>query len=426
VYPSSRLRRTESAVLLSTLVHTANRVWQPDPVLLILIDARSALRMRLVSNNTTKAPELAHEQLRQSDEVFRLLVEGVQDYAIFLLNPEGRIMTWNAGAERIKGYAASEIIGEHFSRFYSVEAQESRWPERELELAEAQGRFVDEGWRVRKDGTTFWASVVITALRGSDGELRGFSKVTRDLTERRALEERTQQLNKELRVRMSQLSESNSQLELRGLELQRLSGELVRLQDVERRRIARELHEDLGQDLVAVKMVLDRAPQFATRAEALKMTEVAISKVRNLSYLLHPPLLDESGLLPALHLYIEGFRKRSSLRINFEYKPIPFPRLSSDIETSVFRVIQEAILNIQRHASSPDARIEIQQQPDRIVVRVRDFGVGISNDKLINGVMASSGAGLGGLSERIKQLGGQFNILRAEPGTIVEAVIPIL
>jgi len=164
-------------------------------------------------------PDRILEQARKTtpvpvDELFRLLVDSVQDYAIFLLSPEGRVMTWNTGAERIKGYAASEIIGEHFSKFYPREASESGWPQRELEIAASLGRFADEGWRVRKDGTQFWASVVITALRaGNNDELRGFSKVTRDLSERRALEQRTQDLNKELRARMAQLTTSRSQLE---------------------------------------------------------------------------------------------------------------------------------------------------------------------------------------------------------------------
>jgi PAS domain S-box-containing protein len=371
--------------------------------------------------SNTNAPGIT----QMSDEVFRLLVESVQDYAIFLLSPEGKIMTWNTGAERIKGYSASEIVGEHFSRFYSEEAAASGWPERELELASSSGRFADEGWRVRKDGTTFWASVVITALRSESGELRGFSKVTRDLTERRALEQQTQELNKELRSRMAQLVESRALLELRNLELERLSGELVHIQDMERRRIARELHDDLGQELVLLKLSLDSSPDFASRAEAIKYAGNALAKIRNLSYLLHPPLLDESGLLPAIHLFIEGFQKRSKLRITLDYKPDIFPRLSSEIETSIFRVIQEAITNVHRHSHSPDARIEIHQQTDRVFVRIRDFGVGIPVDQSTGRLATATGVGVGGLRERIKHLGGQVNIVAAEPGTLVEAAIPL-
>ena len=124
-----------------------------------------------------------------NEELFRLLVDNIRDYAIFMLTPEGHIATWNAGAQAIKGYAASEIIGSHFSRFYEAESIARGWPEHELTLAKAHGRFEDEGWRVRKDGTRFWASVVITALRDSEGRLRGFAKITRDLTSRRHLEE---------------------------------------------------------------------------------------------------------------------------------------------------------------------------------------------------------------------------------------------
>ncbi|HUG78099.1 MAG TPA: PAS domain S-box protein [Burkholderiales bacterium] len=130
----------------------------------------------------------SHQQPQRTvgiDEPFRKLVEGVRDYAIFLLDPEGHILTWNTGAQLIKGYRADEIIGSHFSRFYPAEAIERRWPQQELEAAAAQGRFEDEGWRVRKDGSLFWANVVITAMRRERGELQGFSKVTRDLTERR-------------------------------------------------------------------------------------------------------------------------------------------------------------------------------------------------------------------------------------------------
>jgi PAS domain S-box-containing protein len=140
------------------------------------------------------------ERLRSSEERFRMLVENVQDYAIFLLTPEGHVATWNVGAQRIKGYAASEIIGKHFSIFYTPESIATGWPQRELQEATRLGRFEDEGWRLRKDGSRFWANVVITALFDAMGELRGFSKITQDLTERRAHEERVRQSEERFRL----------------------------------------------------------------------------------------------------------------------------------------------------------------------------------------------------------------------------------
>lgn len=137
-------------------------------------------------------------KLQESEERFRLLVESVQDYAILTLDPQGYVMTWNLGAERIKGYKAAEIIGQHFSRFYTDEDLENEKPNMELRAAAEKGRFEDEGWRVRKDKGLFWANVVITALRDSKGILRGFAKVTRDLTARKRAEEKLQELNENL------------------------------------------------------------------------------------------------------------------------------------------------------------------------------------------------------------------------------------
>jgi len=140
-----------------------------------------------VTRDLTERRE-AEEALRESEERFRLLVEGVRDYAIFMLDPTGRVATWNEGAERIKGYRAKEIIGRHFSEFYLEEDRASHKPERELEIAKRAGKYDEEGRRVRRDGTVFWASITITAIRNKSGELIGFAKVTRDLTERRASE----------------------------------------------------------------------------------------------------------------------------------------------------------------------------------------------------------------------------------------------
>ncbi len=145
--------------------------------------------------------------LRQSERNFRLLVESVKDYAIFMLDPTGHVLTWNAGAQRFKGYAADEIIGQHFSRFYPPDALKAGLPAHELEVAEATGTFEDEGWRVRKDGTLFWANVVITVLRDSSGELVGFAKVTRDLTQRRDHEESLRQSEERFRLLVEGVSD---------------------------------------------------------------------------------------------------------------------------------------------------------------------------------------------------------------------------
>jgi PAS domain S-box-containing protein len=140
------------------------------------------------------------EPLRDSEERFRLLVESVQDYAIFMLDPQGIIQTWNAGAQRLKGYRADEVIGRSFEIFYPGDAIERGWPKQELREATANGHVEDEGWRLRKDGSRFWASVVITALRGPAGDLRGFAKVTRDLTERREQQEALRRSEEQLRL----------------------------------------------------------------------------------------------------------------------------------------------------------------------------------------------------------------------------------
>ena len=129
---------------------------------------------------------------------FQLLVDSIRDYAIIMLDPAGHIMSWNEGARRIIGWTRQEILGKEFTCFYPPEAIQKRFPQRELESAAKEGRFEDEGWRIRKDGSRYWANVVITALHGQDGTLHGFGKVTRDLTERKRMEERLQQQSREI------------------------------------------------------------------------------------------------------------------------------------------------------------------------------------------------------------------------------------
>jgi PAS domain S-box-containing protein len=153
-----------------------------------LRDADSKIIGYLLIGTDNSARKQVEEQLRWTEESFRLMVESVTDCAIVMLDPEGRVVSWNGGAQRIKGYSAEEIVGQHFSRFYLREDVDRGTPQQALDVVTAKGRFEDEGWRVRKDGSTFWANVVFTAIRDPAGNLRGFAKLTRDLTERRKVE----------------------------------------------------------------------------------------------------------------------------------------------------------------------------------------------------------------------------------------------
>ena len=176
----------------------------------VQFDHRDA-RLAIAANITQR--KQMEEALRESDEKLRLLVGGVQEYAILMLDLEGRVTTWNEGAERIKGYRAEEIIGQHFSKFYTPEAAALGKPALELKKAAEQGRFEEEGWRVRKDGSRFWASVVVTPLRDRTGQLRGFAKVTRDITERKQIEEQLERQRSELARSNTELIAANKELE---------------------------------------------------------------------------------------------------------------------------------------------------------------------------------------------------------------------
>ena len=188
---------------------------------------------------------LAEERRELGEERFRLLVESVQDYAIFLLDPTGRISSWNAGAKRIKGYQADEIIGQHFSRFYSEEDVKAGKCERELEIATRDGRFEDEGWRVRKDGSRFWANVVITRMTSRDGKLIGFAKVTRDLTQRRALEDE--------RIARARAEAQSALLALEGERLERVLAEQKSVDEL-REQLLGVVGHDLRSPLSSISM----------------------------------------------------------------------------------------------------------------------------------------------------------------------------
>ena len=201
----------------------------------------------------------AEEAVRQSEEQFRLLVQSVKDYAILMLDPDGRVVSWNEGAERIKGYTAEEIRGRSFTVFYTEEARSAAFPEYELEQAALNGRFEDEGWRVRKDGTAFWANVIITALRGTSGRLLGFAKVTRDLTERRNAEE--------ARVRLAAEEAAHAEAARRSEELEQLNEELQH-QSAELEEQTNELEEQTSEMQLLMQQFEDANVQLRSALES--------------------------------------------------------------------------------------------------------------------------------------------------------------
>ncbi|MGH9746935.1 MAG: PAS domain-containing protein [Candidatus Acidiferrales bacterium] len=486
-----------------------------------------------VTQDVTEQKE-AQRARRDSEERYQLLVDALKDYAIFTLDCGGYVTSWNLGAEYIHGYRPEEILGRHFSCFYPTDDIASEKPIRELQQALKGGQLEDEGWRVRKDGSRFWADVMINSLREDQGVLKGFATITRDMTDRRNAGE-------ELRKRQTMLSQAeilanmgsweidaiensatwsdhlfrmlgidppaspasleeiwnivklenledtqqalakaiqhgqtfnhierhrspNGQIrilhsrgipitDLRGrtirlvgttqditdrtrreIELRGLSQQLLNVRDEERRRVARNLHETVVQSMAAMKMLLGRVgdltPKSNSRARKLiqSSSETAddiISQVRTISHLLHPPLLDEAGLYPALNWYAHGFSERSGIVTKVEMEE-HFGRLAQETELAIFRVVQEALTNVHRHSGSPEATIRVQRDDDSVRVEVEDRGRGMAQSRSIAPQEIRLGVGTAGMRERVVQLGGQFEIKSApDKGTTVCVRLPI-
>jgi signal transduction histidine kinase len=230
----------------------------------------------------------------------------------------------------------------------------------------------------------------------------------------------------------AQLHRNAKQLETLNAELHRLSGRLISMQDEERRRIARDLHDGLGQELSAAKMLVDGIhmgnqptevkSQAALQASAL--LDQVIQQVRSISHLLHPPLLDEIGLQSALRWYLDGLTDRSGIQTVFDVHPVEFPRLAPEVETAVFRIIQEALTNVFRHSGADKACVTLQKHDNHVAVTVRDFGKGIA-EHIVELRPGSIGIGLGGMRQRAKEFGGELRIGNARPGTLIEVTIPL-
>ena len=224
-------------------------------------------------------------------------------------------------------------------------------------------------------------------------------------------------------------AELERMVEERTNELRRLSSRLLTLQDEERRRVAREIHDGLGQELVAAKMLLDanlhrksKLPKEETVTQASELLDSVLQQVRTLSHLLHPPLLDQIGLFPAIRWYIDGIKSRSGIETSLEVEPAEFPRLTPDLETGIFRILQEALTNIFRHSEAKQCWITVSEHEGTIQIQVRDNGKGIKPE-VAQFRPGAIGVGIGGMMQRARELGGDLQISNSMPGTLVNVVI---
>jgi PAS domain S-box-containing protein len=348
-----------------------------------------------------------HHKLLKTGLSFRMMLGGIDEYAIFALDRDGNVLSWNDGAERIKGYLAQEIIGQHVSRFYTDEDLEHDRPAALLKTAESQGHVTDEGWRVRKDGTVFWADINITALRDDTGVLKGFCKVTRDATRRKRAEDA----------------------------LAELSTRLLEAEDSERRRIALELNDKTSPNFTSLLLKLRQLRKRTEKlggdtlqlvGDSLLLADSLSREIRVVSYFLNPPLLDAGGLLASLRWYLDGFSKHRGIVVDVEF-PEQLDRLPRPTERALYRVTQECFTSIVGRSGSSRANVRLSTEGELLILEIRN-----ERGNLSPSVLESLREGKGelaftiaGMRELMKQLGGRLNVTSSDRGTSVTAIVPI-
>lgn len=387
------------------------------------------------------------DRLFETEQRFHLMTQSVVDYALIMLDTSGRVVSWNPGAERIKRYAACDIVGRHFSCFYPPDDIAAGIPAHALEKAAAEGHYEAEGWRVRSDGSRFWAEVSIAPVRGAQGTLAGFVKVTRDLTERKASEEallaevrerrriaeEVHRLNASLEHivadRTSELREANVGLVEAKQRLEHLSLRFITAQEDERRRVARELHEEIGQALGAIRLrvgiaLRDDGPRTRPLEESATIADEAIARIRSLAVNLRPPMLDDLGLADALQWALSQQSKAAGWKASIRADELP-ERLPEDVETACFRIGQEALSNVARHARAKSVEVTLENGGAELRLTVADDGDGFDIGRFRRPEERRKHVGLIAMSERASLAGGRLDIETAPgEGTRVIATFP--
>jgi PAS domain S-box-containing protein len=347
----------------------------------------------------------------------RLLVESLRDYAIsiFWLTPAGEVARWNASAERLNGYRADEILGGHCSRFFPpAEVREGK-PDRLLGAAADNGRIEDEGWRVRKDGSTYWAKVIISAVRDDAGLLRGFVTVTRDMTERKRVEE-------ELRFRAAELARvSEEQCEiidrLRRLRSQRDAEQGQLLLDDERRRIARDLHDHVEQTLFAIGLAAEatlansRTDQRREIAETLtrvsKLAAAGAERLREAIFALNHAKVVGRGLVPVLWNLTSDFRQRTGIEADIVLTGSQ-RRLPTEVAETLYAAACEALANVELHSDAAAVILGLHISGQSVTLSIQDDGTGATVPPPERSVNNAACFGLRSVRDRVRDLNGSF------------------
>ncbi|HEX8502509.1 MAG TPA: PAS domain S-box protein, partial [Pyrinomonadaceae bacterium] len=400
-------------------------------------------RMAGVTADVTDSKE-ADGLLLASEERMRTLLDSAADYAIFSLDADGHIVEWNHGAERIIGYTAEEAVGGHTSLIFTPEDRALGAPEEEMRTARAAGRALDERWHVRKDGSRFFASGVLSLLGDTPGS--GFVKIMRDLTEQRRAQEELGRTRDELEQRVAERTDELRQTvetmlaevnERRAAEerARALVGQLVTAQEDERRRISRDLHDQLGQQLTALRLKLSALrescgadPSLHAQVEAVQgMAERLDSEVDFLAWELRPTALDDLGLAAALSNFVHEWSKHYQIPAEMHAPGFGSGtlRLPPQAETCLYRIAQEALNNVAKYAQAARVSVVLERRDGKAVLVIEDDGVGFDPRAAVSGG-GERGLGLVGMRERTALLGGSLEI-ESEPGkgTTIYARVPV-
>ncbi len=367
--------------------------------------------------------KLAEAALKASEERLRLIVESATDYAIVTLDPDRTVTTWSPGAEAVFGWTGAEMVGRPADDLFTPEDRAAGVPEREADTARRSGRAADERWHLRKDGRRFYASGVLTPL--GEGS-RGFVKVLRDLTARKRAEE---ELEERVAERTSELAAAVDALEAEFARRRDLTRRLGTAQEDERRRVARDLHDSLGQLQAGLGLAVAAArgtPGLPAAAgerldEVKRMADELGRETHALAVRLRPTSLDDLGLEPALRQLVADWFGRTGIGVEFDTAGVGDSRLPADVETAVYRVVQEALTNVAKHAGATAVSVVVTRPDGFVSVVVEDDGRGFDPAAVPKGRL-----GLLGMRERVELVGGTIDVDSAPgAGTTVAVQIPI-